>query len=182
MGFQYIACRDNPFLESESGVAQVLISLFQVLLRHDKFLGRFVYLENRLADLQFYLFFGIVQLVPADACFGLGGFYLVDAFSPVPDRYADHDAYVPHALELVFEAVEYGRIGCHIVSDERYGRQEFRTGHVHFLLIDLCGEFQTAHFRSCGIYTVHIDAAVVGRGGEQVVFLLVCQSDGSGKV
>ena len=88
MGFQYIACRDNPFLESESGIAQVLISLFQIFLRHDKFLGRLVYLENRLADLQFYLFFGIVQLVPADARFGLGGFYLVDAFSPVPDRYA----------------------------------------------------------------------------------------------
>ena len=36
--------------------------------------------------------------------------------------------------------------------------------YVHFLLIDLCGEFQAAHFRPCGIYTVHIDAAVVGRG------------------
>ena len=31
----------------------------------------------------------------------LAAFTFVDAFSPMPDRYADHDAYVPHALELV---------------------------------------------------------------------------------
>ena len=81
----------------------------------------------------------------------------------MPDRYTDHDAYIPHTFEFVLKTVEYGRIRCHIVSDEGYGRQELRTGDVHFLLVDLSGEFQAAYFRARGIYIIYIDTAVVCR-------------------
>ena len=83
----------------------------------------------------------------------------------MPNGHTDHDTYVPHAFEFVFKAVEYGRVCCHVVPYKGYGWQVFRTGDIHFLLIDLCGKFQTAHFRSHGIYIIYIDAAVVCGSG-----------------
>ena len=132
--------------------------------------------------MQLYLLFGVVQLVLCDAGFRLGGFHLVDALAPVPDRYRYDYAYVPHAFELLFEAVEDGRVGRDVVSHQGDGGQVGRPFHVHLLLVYLGGQLQTAHFGTQAVHLFQVDAVGCDGGQGQVFFLFVGQGDGAAQV
>ena len=183
MCLQHVAGGDDPFLEAQGGVAQVFVGFLQVLFGHGQLLGGFVDLECRLVDLQLYLLLGVIQLVLRDACRRLGCPHLVDAFAPVPDGQRDGDPHVPHALELVLEAVEHRRAGGRVAAYQGNGGQVVGTHHVHLLAVHLRGQFQAAHFGAQGIHAVHVDVARgYGVAVCQGFFLLVGQRDGGGEV
>jgi hypothetical protein len=50
MRSQHVVSGDNSILKSESGVTQLLISLLQNLLAHDKTVGSFIHFEYRMAE------------------------------------------------------------------------------------------------------------------------------------
>ena len=126
--------------------------------------------------MQFDLFSRILKLILCDSCFCLGGFGLINTFTPMPDRYLYHNAHIPHSFEFILKAVEYGRIGHHIISHQRNGRKMFGAGNVYFLFINLSSQFKAAYLRTVGVSGGHVE---VGLRCEQwnVLYIFVCQRD-----
>ena len=182
MCFEHVAGGYYSFFKAQIGVTQVFVGFFQVLLGHGQLFGRFAHFEGRLADLQFYLLLGFFQLVAGDAGFRLGCLYLVDAFTPVPYRHRYDYAYVPHAFELLFKAVEDGRIGSDVVSHQGDGGQVGRAFYVYLLLVYLCRKLQTAYFGAQTVHLLQVDAVGRDGGQGQVFFLFVGQGDGAVQV
>ena len=135
--FEHVAHRDDALAHAERGVAQVFVGFLAAVHGRTQPLYRLIQPSAALAHLQLHLLARLLQLIARHGGLSLRSLHLIYALAEGDNRYVNHHADTPHALEIAFETVENRRVRPYPATRKRHRRQIFGTRQPHLVAVDV---------------------------------------------